>query len=54
MRGLADLVSGEGSLPGLQTLPSLHVLTWPLSCACMGRREREHTPLPHVSFFSCN
>ena len=54
MRGLADLVSGEGSLPGLQMLPSLHVLMWPLFCACTGRREREHTPLPQVSFSSCN
>ena len=39
MRGLADLVSGEGSLPGLQMVSSCCVVTW-LSLAHTCRREK--------------
>lgn len=38
---LANLVSGESSLPVLQRTISHYVLVWPLPSASHGKRERE-------------
>lgn len=54
MRGLADLVSGEGSLPGLQMLPSFMSSCGPSSVLFHREEGAGAHPLPQVSFSSCN